>query len=102
MTAEHTEHAAEYYGQETETSEMAAPAITADDRALFDRVTSGDASELLLMSVLFDGAPTSAVCQCWIGPDNDYRIVPVYLTLTDDLRARLGAPDDGRAPETVE
>lgn len=79
------------------------PAITAEQTDQFNAITSGEYSNLCLMSVLLDGQPTVAICAVVIDGES-YDMHPLYIAVDDAIFARLLPPpidDEGTLPVGV-
>jgi hypothetical protein len=58
--------------------------ITAEHRAAFEALTSGDYSNFALFSCFVDGTPATAIVAVNSGGD-DYTITPIFVSVTDSM-----------------
>ncbi len=70
--------------------------ITADHRAAFDTLVSGDYANFALFSCFVNGEPAAAICA--VNKDGDaYAITPLFVSVTPSLEL---TDHDGRVPDT--
>ena len=70
--------------------------ITADHRAAFEALVSGDYANFALFSCFVNGEPAAAICA--VHRDGDgYVIAPLFVSVTPSLEL---TDHDGRAPDT--
>jgi hypothetical protein len=70
-------------------------ALTDEQRANFEAVTSGEYGNLALVSSVLDGETVAVIAAVTEQPDGGLIVTPMYVEVTDDLFTRLTNPAAG-------